>query len=63
MADLTCPFCNETEFDAIGLKQHLQRGWCDAFNETPTTDRPAPVAPFGISGQPISTAGVEGRKP
>lgn len=40
MADLTCPFCNDDNFDRIGLKLHLQRGWCDAFDETPTTDRP-----------------------
>lgn len=46
MADLTCPFCNEDNFDAIGLKQHLQRGWCDAYNETPNTDRPEPVKPL-----------------
>jgi len=29
---LTCPFCEETDFDDIGLKIHLLRGWCDVFN-------------------------------
>ena len=29
--DLQCPFCKETEFDAIGLKQHLINGWCESF--------------------------------
>jgi hypothetical protein len=52
VSDLTCPFCNETAFDAIGLKQHFQRGWCDVFNETPHTDRPELVelleAPAGV---------------
>ena len=28
----TCPFCQETDFDAIGLKMHFLRGWCDTFN-------------------------------
>ena len=31
--DITCQFCKETEFDLIGLKAHLQRGQCSAFNE------------------------------
>lgn len=30
---LTCPFCKEQDFDAIGLKQHLLVGWCEAFNK------------------------------
>lgn len=32
-SDATCPFCGEADFDLIGLKGHLQRGWCEAFNE------------------------------
>jgi hypothetical protein len=47
VVDLVCPFCGEDDFDRIGLKQHLQRGWCDAYNETPATDRPEPVKPLG----------------
>jgi hypothetical protein len=35
---LTCPFCNDDDFDAIGLKIHLIRGWCDAFEKVPTID-------------------------
>lgn len=30
-----CPFCGEQDFDMIGLKMHFERGWCDAYNETP----------------------------
>lgn len=37
--ELTCPFCSEAEFDAIGLKRHFLLGWCDVFNDTPDTDR------------------------
>jgi hypothetical protein len=29
---MTCPFCGEKEFDDIGLKHHLLRGWCAQFN-------------------------------
>ena len=29
---LTCPFCKETDFDAIGLKMHFERGWCEEYN-------------------------------
>ena len=28
---LHCPFCGEDDFDAIGLKAHLLRGHCEAF--------------------------------
>lgn len=29
-----CPFCGEADFDSIGLKAHLLRGYCDQFNAT-----------------------------
>lgn len=29
-----CPFCNEDDFDLIGLKAHLLRGHCDPFEAT-----------------------------
>lgn len=29
---VSCPFCNEADFDLIGLRLHLLRGWCEAFN-------------------------------
>lgn len=32
--DGVCPFCAEGDFDLVGLKGHLLRGWCDKFNET-----------------------------
>lgn len=37
-ADLCCPFCLEADFDQPGLKHHLIRGYCEAFNETPSLD-------------------------
>ena len=44
--DLTCPFCSEGDFDAVGLKIHLTAGYCDAYNrvsvDVPKT-RPAPA--------------------
>ena len=36
-----CPFCGEDDFDLIGLKRHLTRGWCNEFERTdcaPTCD-------------------------
>ncbi len=34
MDNIICPFCNEDEFDLIGLKNHFVKGYCSAFNET-----------------------------
>lgn len=34
MDEVICPFCNEKDFDLIGLKAHLLRGWCSNFNDT-----------------------------
>lgn len=31
--DVCCPFCKETGFDLIGLKIHIERGWCEVYNE------------------------------
>lgn len=31
---ITCPFCKEDDFDAIGLKLHLREGGCDIYNDT-----------------------------
>lgn len=28
---VVCPFCLEDDFDLIGLKYHLQRGWCEVY--------------------------------
>lgn len=30
---IPCPFCEETDFDKIGLKHHLLR-WCEEFKNT-----------------------------
>lgn len=32
---LECPFCGEVDFDYIGLKAHLLKGWCDMFESVP----------------------------
>lgn len=34
-SDLTvkCPFCQDDDFDLIGLKMHLTFGWCDVYEE------------------------------
>jgi hypothetical protein len=31
----TCPFCGEYDFDAIGLKDHLESGGCDEYERVP----------------------------
>lgn len=30
--EVACPFCGDNGFDLIGLKHHLDAGWCDAYN-------------------------------
>jgi hypothetical protein len=30
---INCPFCNKIDFDQIGLKIHISRGWCDVYNK------------------------------
>lgn len=41
--ELRCPFCNERDFDDVGLKLHLIRGECAPFQKLdvslPTTRR------------------------
>jgi hypothetical protein len=32
---LECPFCKDSDFDDIGLKLHLLRGHCEAFEAVP----------------------------
>ena len=32
---MNCPFCNDDDFDLIGLKIHLKNGWCDAYENLP----------------------------
>ena len=34
-----CPFCNESNFDLIGLKSHLLNGDCSIFNDTENINR------------------------
>ena len=29
---MTCPFCNEDDFDTVGLKTHLASGDCEPFD-------------------------------
>jgi hypothetical protein len=36
--DTACPFCGEPGYDLIGLKHHLNSGWCGVFNNTRTVD-------------------------
>ena len=33
---MNCPFCNDNDFDLIGLKHHLLSGYCNIFNDTKT---------------------------
>lgn len=37
--NIICPFCQETDFDAIGLKDHLLSGGCETFNTTITIEQ------------------------
>ena len=29
-----CPFCGEDDFDLVGLKGHLENGWCEVYEST-----------------------------
>lgn len=58
---ISCPFCGEGDFDLLGLKMHLNRGWCEVFNSlcgpTAETD-PAWQASHGYAhAHPRSGAG------
>ena len=33
MSSVVCPFCGEDDFDLLGLKFHLVRGWCETFEQ------------------------------
>lgn len=37
--NITCPFCGDADFDPLGLKLHLHRGWCGTFNKINTSGR------------------------
>lgn len=30
---MSCPFCEEKDFDVVGLKSHISRGDCEKYNE------------------------------
>ena len=38
-AELVCPFCKDAGFDLAGLKSHLLKGDCEAFNDTENIER------------------------
>lgn len=37
-SDVICPFCNEGDFDLIGLKYHYEMGYCESYNNTMTIE-------------------------
>lgn len=40
---VACPFCQETDFDLIGLRHHLQSGYCDVYDSLPPVLPPRPA--------------------
>ena len=34
--EMQCPFCKDTDFDLIGLKIQLERGFCEIFENIDT---------------------------
>jgi len=38
-SDITCPFCGESGFDKAGLKNHLEHGDCDKYNNIEALNR------------------------
>ena len=35
---IKCPFCGDDDFDLVGLKNHLEMGWCKEYNNTMTAE-------------------------
>lgn len=35
---IKCPFCNEDDFDLIGLKYHLERHHCEEYSNLDISD-------------------------
>lgn len=31
---ISCPYCEQEDFDLEGLKTHFSRGYCDIYNNT-----------------------------
>lgn len=31
--NIKCPFCGDNDFDLIGLKLHLEKGYCEKYEE------------------------------
>lgn len=40
-----CPFCGDADFDHIGLKDHLLRGFCNEFEGVEALEHLPPVPP------------------
>lgn len=36
---VSCPFCNDSDFDLIGLKSHLQM-WCEVYDSVAVAYNP-----------------------
>lgn len=36
----SCPFCQEGEFDLLGLKIHLSLGYCDVYKDLNISGHP-----------------------
>jgi hypothetical protein len=45
---IPCPFCEDTDFDSVGLKIHLTSGHCEKYNNLSV------VLPITIKAQPPS---------
>jgi hypothetical protein len=33
LSDVICPFCGGIDFNLLGLKMHLENGWCESYNK------------------------------
>jgi hypothetical protein len=59
---MQCPFCDDSGFDAIGLKHHLVTGYCEMFNSTISVEeeRRARQSNGSTPKQPTTTQGQNG---
>lgn len=55
MGCLFCPFCGETDFDRIGLKNHLER-YCSEWLVTPPVDHIRTREASNVTNQTRSAA-------
>ena len=48
---MNCPFCNQDDFDKVGLKYHLEN-YCEAYRAVPDAHNPCWGCEYRKMGEP-----------